>query len=156
MSRNALPVDLKLLHKNYLDGTWEIPNYATSGSAGFDIRAAINNTIHIPAFKTMFIPTGLAFWVRDHNYALIFLPRSGKGCKGGLVLGNTVPLIDPDYQGEVMLCVYNRTEDLIAIQPGDHIAQGLIIETTMAQFNVVEEFNEFTERGANGFGHSRN
>ena len=148
-------VELKLLHPNFHDGIWELPNYATEGSAAFDLLAAIDNPVFIEPFKTEMIPTGLSIWIKDPRYVLLMMPRSGKGCKKGIALGNTIGVIDSDYQGPLMMCIYNRTNNPLTITPGEHIAQALIVENTRATFTVVEEFSDNTTRGEGGFGSTR-
>ena len=148
-------VELKLLHPNFQDGTWELPNYATEGSAAFDLLAAIDNPVFIEPFKTEMVPTGLSIWIKDPRYVLLMMPRSGKGCKKGIALGNSLGVIDSDYQGPLMMCIYNRTNNPLTISPGEHIAQALIVENIRTTFNVVEEFSNNTIRGEGGFGSTK-
>lgn len=148
-------VEIKLLHDNFKNGTWELPNYATIGSAAFDLLAAIDEPIIISPFETKFIPTGLSIWINDPNFVLVMTPRSGKGCKSGIILGNTIGIIDSDYQGPLIMCIYNRTSNEISISPGEHIAQALLIPKYHINYSIVEEFSNTTERGENGFGHSK-
>lgn len=152
---NTINVEIRLLHDNFKNGIWELPNYATEGSAACDLLAAIDESVIIKPFKTEFIPTGLSIWVKDPNYVLIMTPRSGKGCKSGIVLGNTVGVIDSDYQGPLVMCVYNRTDNHIIISPGEHIAQALIIQKYHMQYTIVDEFSNVTSRGENGFGSTK-
>ena len=146
--------EIKLIHENYKNGTWEIPEYATIGSAAVDIRAAIDEPITILPFETQFIPAGFAVHFDDPNYVLIMAPRSGSGCKKHITLGNTIGIIDSDYQGEIQMCVYNkRLEDLI-IEPGDRICQMVLMPKVTMKFNIVDDFSTATSRGENGFGHT--
>lgn len=148
-------VEVKLLHNNFKDGTWELPNYATKESAAFDLLAAIDESVTIPAFETKFIPTGLSIWINNPDFVLIMTPRSGKGCKEGKVLANTVGIIDSDYQGPLIMCVYNRTSNEIIVNPGEHIAQALLLPKYRINYSIVEEFSNVTQRGENGFGSTK-
>ena len=147
-----IPLEVKLLHENFKNGTWALPNYSTVGSAAFDLIAAIDEPIEVEPFKTCFVPSGIAVWLANSTLAMLVLPRSGKGCNEGLVLGNTVGLIDSDYQGELRMCVYNRTQTTLTINPGDRIAQAMIIPKYQAKLNVVSVFSNMTDRGVGGFG----
>lgn len=150
-----LNTEIKLLHSNFKNGVWELPTYATEGSAALDLLAAIDEPITIYPFKTEFVSTGLSFWIKDPDYVLIMTPRSGKGCKSGIVLGNTVGVIDSDYQGPLMMCVYNRTANELIINPGEYIAQALVIRKYHMQYDIVEEFSNITARGEGGFGSTK-
>jgi dUTP pyrophosphatase len=152
---NQIPVEIKLLHDNFKNNIWELPNYATNGSAAFDLLAAIDVAVDIEPFKTILIPSGLSIWIKDPDYVLVMAPRSGKGCKSGIVLGNTIGVIDSDYQGPLMMCIYNRSETTIRISPGEHIAQALIVEVYHMSPTIVTEFSNITERGENGFGSTK-
>jgi dUTP pyrophosphatase len=152
---NIQQVELKLLHQNYLDGVWDLPTYATEGAAAFDIIAAVDEPVIVHSFQTEFIPSGLSVWIKNPDYVLLLFPRSGKGCNSGIVLGNGTGVIDSDYQGEIKICVYNRTVDAFKIDPGEHIAQAILMEKHHCQFTVVDEFSNTTKRGEKGFGHSR-
>ena len=153
--KNFIPVELVLRHENFKNGTWPSPEYATAGSAAFDLLAAIEKTVIINSLETHFIDTGISVWIQDPRYAMLLLPRSGKGCNGGIVLGNSVGLLDSDYLGPVKLCVFNRTKYPVIINPGDHIAQALITEVAHAKFTVVDQFSDTTDRGTNGFGSTK-
>ena len=131
----------------------ELPKHATQGSAGVDLRACIDKPLMVAPGETQLIPTGMAIFLEDPGLAALLLPRSGLGHKHGIVLGNLVGLIDSDYQGEVMVSCWNRSEDSFTIDPGDRIAQMVIVPIVQAAFEVVEDFTP-TERGAGGFGHS--
>tara|TARA_B100001758_G_C18416368_1_gene620121 strand:+ start:2221 stop:2679 length:459 start_codon:yes stop_codon:yes gene_type:complete len=131
----------------------KMPSYATEGSAAIDLRACIDDEICILPKQTILIPTGLAFYIEDKNYAGIILPRSGLGHKHGIILGNSVGLIDSDYQGELMVSLFNNSTSKFIIQPGDRIAQFLLIPITQIEYSIVDNF-ETTERSSGGFGHS--
>jgi dUTP pyrophosphatase len=130
-----------------------LPEYATDGSAGMDLRAALDETTEIKPGETILIPTGLSIYVEDPNMAAIILPRSGLGHKHGIVLGNLVGLIDSDYQGQLFVSCWNRGDETFSIEVGDRIAQLVIVPVIQASFEVVDNFVS-TERGAGGFGHS--
>ena len=130
-----------------------IPTYATKGSAGLDLRAAVKEKIHLRPYETLLIPTGLSIFIEDKNYAATLLPRSGLGHKNGIVLGNLVGLIDSDYQGELMISCWNRGKESYFIEPMERIAQMVFIRVEHPEFEIVEEFQN-TERGDKGFGSS--
>lgn len=130
-----------------------LPEYATQGSAGMDLRACLDQPLTIEPGQTQLIGTGIAMYIGDPNYAATILPRSGLGHKHGLVLGNLVGLIDSDYQGELKVSCWNRGNQAYTIEPGDRIAQLVILPVVQAQMSIVEEFHE-TDRGEGGFGHS--
>ena len=129
------------------------PHYATPGSAGLDLRACIEAPVKIHPGDTMLVPTGLAIHLADPGLAAMILPRSGLGHKHGIVLGNLVGLIDSDYQGEIMVSVWNRGKDSFTLNPLDRLAQLVVVPVVQVAFNVVEEFDA-SQRGAGGFGHS--
>ena len=130
-----------------------IPTYATKGSAGLDLRAAVKDKIHLRLNETLLIPTGLSIFIEDKNYAATLLPRSGLGHKNGIVLGNLVGLIDSDYQGELMISCWNRGKESYSIEPMERIAQMVFIKVEHPEFEIVEKFQN-TERGDKGFGSS--
>jgi len=129
----------------------ELPRRATSGSAGLDLRACLDAPLTLEPGKTELVPTGIAINLRDPGLAAVLLPRSGLGHKHGIVLGNLVGLIDSDYQGQVMVSVWNRGERAYTIQPGERIAQLVVVPVVQVELEVVEDF-EATSRGAGGFG----
>jgi dUTP pyrophosphatase len=129
----------------------ELPRRATSGSAGLDLRACIDAPLVLEPGQTHLVPTGIAIHLGDPGLAAVLLPRSGLGHKHGIVLGNLVGLIDSDYQGQVMVSVWNRGDRAFTIQPGDRIAQMVVVPVVQVEFEVVEEF-EASARGAGGFG----
>lgn len=132
-----------------------LPSYATPGSAGMDLRACLDEEILLEPGQTRLIPTGLAIHIEDPQLCAMLLPRSGLGHKHGVVLGNLVGLIDSDYQGQLMVSCWNRGHDRYAIQPGERIAQMVLVPVVQADFEIVDEFNN-SDRGAGGFGHSGN
>lgn len=130
-----------------------LPAYSTDGSAGLDLRACINSAEELIPGSTSLIPTGLAIYIEDPGYAALILPRSGLGHKHGIVLGNLVGLIDSDYQGELMVSAWNRGSQAFTIEPGERIAQLVIVPVHQVSFDIVEEFT-VTDRGEGGFGSS--
>jgi len=147
-----MKIEVKILDKRIGDD-FPMPNYATPGSAGLDLRACLNEAMHIAPGKTELIPSGMAIHIADKNYAAMVLPRSGLGHKHGIVLGNLVGLIDSDYQGEVMISCWNRGLNDFTIEPGERIAQLVVVPVIQANFHVVTEFDA-SQRGDGGFGHS--
>jgi dUTP pyrophosphatase len=132
---------------------YPLPQYATAGSAGVDLRACLDVPLELKPGDTQLIPSGIAIHLSDPGYAAIVLPRSGLGHKHGIVLGNLVGLIDSDYQGQVFVSVWNRGQTTFTIQPGERIAQLVVVPVVQVEFEVVEEFSA-SERGAGGFGSS--
>jgi dUTP pyrophosphatase len=130
-----------------------LPQYATSGSAGLDLRACIDAPVLLEPGKSELLPTGLSIYVEDPGLAAVILPRSGLGHKHGIVLGNLVGLIDSDYQGPLMVSVWNRGREPFTVQPGERIAQLIVVPVVQVDFEVVEDFAA-TSRGGGGFGHS--
>lgn len=145
-------IDLKILD-NRIGTEFPLPAYATEGSAGLDLRALINEPLTVKAGETVLIPTGISIYIADPNLAAVILPRSGLGHKNGIVLGNLVGLIDSDYQGPLMVSLWNRSKDDFTVNVGDRIAQLVFVPVVQASFNIVENFEQ-TERGEGGFGHS--
>jgi len=130
-----------------------LPHYATSGSAGLDLRACIDADLELKPGQTELIPTGLAIYIEDPALAAVILPRSGLGHKHGIVLGNLVGLIDSDYQGQLFVSCWNRGKSAYTVKVAERIAQLVLVPVVQAEFNFVEEFS-ISERGAGGFGHS--
>ena len=130
-----------------------LPSYSTTGSAGLDLRACLDEPLILKPSATELIPTGLAIYIGDPDYAAVILPRSGLGHKNGIVLGNLVGLIDSDYQGELMISVWNRSATTFVIEPGERVAQLVIIPIKQVKFQLVEQFVS-TKRGKRGFGSS--
>ncbi len=145
-------VQLKILDAKIGD-TIPLPKYATDGSAGLDLRACLDEPLELLPGQTKLLPTGLAIHIDDKNVAAIILPRSGLGHKYGVVLGNLVGLIDSDYQGPLMISCWNRSDQIYTFEPGERIAQLVIVPILRADFEVVEEFEQ-TQRGEGGFGSS--
>ncbi len=146
--------DVKIKIINPLMGkSIPLPEYKTKGSAGLDLRACLEEKITLEAGSSHLIPIGFAMYLEDSDLAALVVPRSGLGSKHGIVLGNLVGLIDSDYQGELMVPAWNRSSNDFVINPGDRIAQMIIVPVVQAKFNVVENFEE-TERGEKGFGSS--
>ncbi|MEK1938874.1 MAG: dUTP diphosphatase [Pseudomonas sp.] len=130
-----------------------LPEYATPGSAGLDLRAMLTEDRVLEPGQTVLIPTGLSIYIGDPGLAALILPRSGLGHKHGIVLGNLVGLIDSDYQGELMVSCWNRGQSAFTITVGERIAQLMLVPVVQARFELVENFDE-SQRGAGGFGHS--
>jgi dUTP pyrophosphatase len=145
-------IKLKILDPR-LGTEFPLPEYATEGSAGVDLRACLESALNIAPGETLLIPTGMAIYIDDPSLAAVLLPRSGLGHKHGIVLGNLVGLIDSDYQGQVFVSCWNRGADTFTIQPGERIAQMVLVPVVQARFEVVQDF-ESSARGAGGFGHS--
>ena len=139
-------INIKRLHSKALN-----PSYGTPGSAGLDLGACIDSPLTLEPGQTELVPTGLAIHIDDPAYAAMILPRSGLGHKHGIVLGNLVGLIDSDYQGELMISCWNRSDQAFTITPGDRIAQLVIVPVMQATFQWVEEFDS-SDRGEAGFG----
>jgi dUTP pyrophosphatase len=136
-----------------LGDTIPLPHYATDGSAGLDLRAMVKEPLTLEPGQTELLPTGMAIHISDPGYAGMILPRSGLGHKHGIVLGNLVGLIDSDYQGELMVSCWNRGNQPFTVEPGERIAQLVIVPVMQVQLEQVETFTN-TERGSGGFGHS--
>lgn len=145
-------IQLKILDSR-IGTDFPLPAYATEGSAGMDLRACIDAGVTLEPGQTTLIPTGLAIYIADASLAATLLPRSGLGHKHGVVLGNLVGLIDSDYQGPLMVSMWNRGDTTFTIEPGERIAQMVFVPVVQVAFDVVDEFNA-TERGTGGFGSS--
>ncbi|MEK9906242.1 MAG: dUTP diphosphatase [Gammaproteobacteria bacterium] len=142
-------VEIRLINKLIKS----VPVYSTDGSAGLDLRAAIDDKINLGPNETILIPTGLSVYIKNKDYAATILPRSGLGHKKGIVLGNLVGLIDSDYQGELMISCWNRSVNEYIINPLDRIAQLVFIRVEHPRFEIVDAFDQ-TDRGDKGFGSS--
>ena len=149
---NRKIIDLKVLDKRIGD-TFDMPDYQTSGSAGIDLLACLDEPLKIQPGDTELIPSGIAVYIRDPSLAAVLLPRSGLGHKKGLVLGNLVGLIDSDYQGQVFISCWNRGKESCVIEPGMRLAQMVFLPIQQVNFNLVESFEE-SDRGEGGFGHT--
>ena len=145
-------IQIKLIDKR-LGDEFPIPNFATEGSAGLDLCACINKSLTINQNSTVLISAGFAMYIADKSFAAMLLPRSGLGHKHGIVLGNLTGLIDSDYQGEIFVSCWNRGNTSFTIQPGDRIAQMIIVPIEQPNFEFVDSFDE-TIRGVGGFGHT--
>lgn len=144
---------MKSIAVKFLDGRIkQLPEYATPGSAGLDLRACLDKPLTLKPGETQLIPTGMAIHIADAGYAAMLLPRSGLGHKHGIVLGNLVGLIDSDYQGPLMVSIWNRGSTDFVIEPMERIAQMVIVPVMQPTFHVVEDFNAASERGIGGFG----
>ena len=150
MSRRAMRV--RILDPR-VGKEFPLPAYATDGSAGLDLRACLDAPLELAPGKAELLPTGLAIWVADPGLAAVILPRSGLGHKHGIVLGNLVGLIDSDYQGQLMVSCWNRGSTAYTVQPGERIAQLVVVPVVQVDFEVVEDFTA-TARGEGGFGSS--
>ena len=145
-------IELKILDPR-IGYEFPLPAYATPGSAGLDLRACLDQTLTLEPGQTILIPTGISIFIDDANLCATILPRSGLGHKHGIVLGNLVGLIDSDYQGPLMVSMWNRGAQSFSIEPGDRIAQLVFMPVVQAEFTVVDSFDA-SVRGAGGFGHS--
>ena len=141
-------IDVKIIDPRMAD---QLPAYATPGSAGLDLRACLTEPLTLAPNAWQLVPTGIAIWLKDPGYAAMILPRSGLGHKHGIVLGNLVGLIDSDYQGQLMVSAWNRSDVAFTIEPMERIAQLVIVPVLQATFNVVTEFPP-TQRGEGGYG----
>ncbi len=144
-------IQIKILDKNIVES---VPSYATEGSAGLDLCAAITERVLLQPGECKLIGTSIAINIADPNFAALILPRSGLGHKKGLVLGNGTGLIDSDYQGELMVSCFNRSSDVIEIEPMMRFAQLVIVPVVQAQFELVDDFKSISERAGGGFGHT--
>ncbi|MFB6434511.1 MAG: dUTP diphosphatase [Candidatus Malihini olakiniferum] len=145
-------IDVKTLDSR-IGKQFPLPSYASAGSAGLDLYACIDERIDLSPGGTILVPTGIAIYISDPSLAAVILPRSGLGHKYGVVLGNLVGLIDSDYQGPLLVSVWNRSQQDFTIEPGDRLAQLVFFPVIQAEFNIVDDFID-TERGEGGFGHS--
>ena len=146
------PVQIKILDPR-LGSEFPLPHYATGGSAGMDLCACVEGTLTISPGETQLIPTGFAMHMQDTDLAAVILPRSGLGHKHGIVLGNLVGLIDSDYQGQVYVSCWNRSDRVFEVEPGARVAQLVFLPVVQARWERVEEF-ESSDRGGGGFGHT--
>lgn len=146
------PVRIRILDER-IGRDYPLPEYATEGSAGVDLRACLEQTLTVAPGETHLVPSGIAVHMADPGLAAVVLPRSGLGHRKGIVLGNLVGLIDSDYQGQIMISVWNRGTDTVSIDPGDRVAQMVFVPVRRVEFEVVDEF-EASARGGGGFGHT--
>ncbi|RLK46474.1 deoxyuridine 5'-triphosphate nucleotidohydrolase [Alkalispirillum mobile] len=145
-------VELKILDPR-LGNDWPMPAYATDGSAGVDLRACLDAPLTLAPGQTELLPSGIAVHMADANMAATVLPRSGLGHKHGIVLGNLVGLIDSDYQGQIFISCWNRSDQPFVVEPGERVAQLVFVPVLRPAFQVVDEFTP-SERGDGGFGHT--
>ncbi len=145
-------IQLRILDPR-LGRDFPLPDHATAGSAGVDLRALVPETLTILPGQTVLVPTGMAIHIGDPGLAAVILPRSGLGHKHGIVLGNLVGLIDSDYQGQLMVSCWNRGSETFELEPGARLAQMVFVPVVQVGFEVVEEFHA-SQRGAGGFGHT--
>lgn len=145
-------IELKILDPR-VGKDFPLPEYATDGSAGLDLRACIDDEMSILPGQTELIPTGIAIHIGDPTLAAVILPRSGLGHKHGIVLGNLVGLIDSDYQGQLFVSTWNRGQQSFQLKPGERLAQLVFVPVVQAGFEIVDEFDQ-SDRGEGGFGHS--
>lgn len=144
-----MQIDVKILDSRLNDN---LPRYATPGSAGLDLRACLDAPLTLEPNAWQLVPTGMAIYLEDPGYAALILPRSGLGHKHGIVLGNLVGLIDSDYQGQLMVSAWNRSDTAFTIEPMERIAQLVVVPVVQAQFKIVQEFPAASERGEGGYG----
>ena len=145
-------IQLKILDSR-IGGEFPLPDYATEGAAGMDLRACLDQTLNLQPGQTELLPTGIAIHISDPGLAAVLLPRSGLGHKHGIVLGDLVGLIDSDYQGQLYVSCWNRGSETFTVEPGERIAQMIFVPVVRAGFEVVEDFAD-SNRGAGGFGHT--
>jgi len=143
-----MKLDVKILDERMRD---QLPTYATTGSAGLDLRACVDQEQTLEPGASLLVPTGISIYLQDPGYAAMILPRSGLGHKNGIVLGNLVGLIDADYQGPLMVSVWNRSQTSFVLKPMERIAQLVVVPVMQVSLNVVEQFTQ-SERGTGGFG----
>ncbi len=148
----ARRIELKILNQR-IGKDIPLPKRATTGSAGLDLRACLDTALELPPGETKLIPTGIAIHIADPQLAAVIIPRSGLGHKHGVVLGNLVGLIDSDYQGELMISCWNRGSAAFRVEPGERIAQLVVVPVVQVEFDVVEDFAA-SDRGSGGFGHT--
>jgi dUTP pyrophosphatase len=148
----SLPMEVKLLDPRFGE-TWPLPAYATPASAGLDLRAALETPLTLGPGETVLVPSGIAIHLVDPNLCAVVLPRSGLGHRHGIVLGNGTGLIDADYQGPLLISLWNRSSEAFAIQPGDRVAQLVVLPIARVALKIVDTFVE-SARGEGGFGHT--
>jgi len=149
---NSQKIKLKILDAR-IGTDYPLPTYATHGSAGIDLRACVDTSTKVSPGETILVPTGISIFIEDPKLAAVILPRSGLGHKHGIVLGNLVGLIDSDYQGPLMVSLWNRGSEDFQFEPGDRIAQLVFVPIVQADFDIVTDFKS-SERGEGGFGHT--
>ncbi|MDQ1121418.1 MULTISPECIES: dUTP diphosphatase [Pseudoxanthomonas] len=148
----SLPMEVKLLDPRFGE-TWPLPAYATAASAGLDLRAALETPLTLGPGETVLVPSGIAIHLADPHLCAVVLPRSGLGHRHGIVLGNGTGLIDADYQGPLLISLWNRSSEAFVIQPGDRVAQLVVLPIARVALKIVDTFVE-SARGEGGFGHT--
>lgn len=151
MSADSLTIETKIMDAR-IGSQWELPAYKTAGAAGMDLRACINEDTPIAPQQTLFVGSGIAISIRDPRYVAIVAPRSGLGVKHGIVLANTIGVIDSDYQDEIRIALFNRSSETYTLTPGERVCQLLILPVQQATLNIVSEFSATTARALGGFG----
>ena len=150
---NVHKIETKIMSP-LMGDTIPLPSYATSGSAAMDLRACLPEPLTVQPGETALVPSGIAISIHDQGLVALLMPRSGLGIKHGIVLANTIGVIDSDYQGEIGIGVYNRGKSAYTIEPGERICQMMLVPVTQALLTVVDEFSIDSSRGAGGFGHT--
>ena len=149
----SIDIETKILNP-IIGTTIPLPAYATAGSAAIDLRACLKEPVNLPAGDTVLIGSGIAIHIKDPNIVGIIVPRSGLGIKNGIVLANTIGVIDSDYQGEIKIGLFNRSRNPYNVKPGERICQMLFMSVIKATIQLVREFSSATDRGNGGFGHT--
>jgi len=150
---NSGKIETKIMNP-LLGAEIPLPNYATSGSAAMDLRACLSEALTVQPGETVLVPSGIAISIHDPNLVALLMPRSGLGIKHGIVLANTIGVIDSDYQGEIGIGIFNRSTTAYTIEPGERICQMMFVPVTQVSLAVVDEFSKDSARGAGGFGHT--
>ena len=150
---NSSQIEIKIMNP-LLGSSIPVPGYATPGAAAMDLRACLETAVEIQPGETVLIPSGIAIGIHDPGLVALLVPRSGLGIKHGIVLANTIGVIDSDYQGEIGIGIYNRSKTAYTIQPGERICQMMLMPVVQAGLVLVDEFSQESERGAGGFGHT--
>ena len=150
---NRHKIETKIMNP-LLGASIPLPSYATTGSAAMDLRACLSEPLTVQAGETVLVPSGIAISIHNPGLVALLVPRSGLGIKHGIVLANTIGVIDSDYQGEIGIGIYNRSAKAYTIEPGERICQMMFVPVTQATLAVVDEFSIDSERGAGGFGHT--
>jgi len=150
---NSGKIETKIMNP-LLGAEIPLPNYATSGSAAMDLRACLSEALTVQPGETVLVPSGIAISIHDPGLVALLMPRSGLGIKHGIVLANTIGVIDSDYQGEIGIGIFNRSTTAYTIEPGERICQMMFVPVTQVSLAVVDEFSKDSARGAGGFGHT--
>ncbi|MBK5274228.1 MAG: dUTP diphosphatase [Desulfuromonadales bacterium] len=150
---NPHTIETKIMNP-LMGGSIPLPTYATHGSAAMDLRACLSEPLTVQPGETVMVPSGIAISIHDPGLVALLVPRSGLGIKHGIVLANTIGVIDSDYQGEIGIGIYNRGRAAYTIEPGERVCQMMFVPVTQAALGIVEEFSMDSARGAGGFGHT--